>query len=339
MVRLVLAVRNADADSARKFAGHLLQPFNSDSPVDPFRCYDYVRRVFLASKLTSELCDVLTALLRTCASAPRDIPNIIQDAISACLDCARFLGADGAVQLANQRLSPEDSDAACESIIYRAVILRRLDVLRQSDIGAKVRACITFCMIFDEHVSLLKAADCPQLSNLNWHFLQRVLNFFKKTLFDEKHFCQLWVDSGAHGDQNREALVRAATEWVSQLCVHVDLFQSLCLLFLVALNFWVIAVRRCLHPEHKDSPEFRYVAAACSLKLAHAKFKSRNWSAALHHADAALNCVKLLRDQVLHEQLRNYIQKYKLLPALPPRSKELSPSTDIDFAKRWFESL
>ncbi len=85
-----------------------------------------------------------------------------------------------------------------------------------------------------------------------------------------------------------------------------------------------------MHPEHKDSPEFRYIAAACSLKLAHAKFKSRNWSAALHHADAALNCVKLLRDQVLHQQLRNYIQKYKLLPALPPRSKGLSPSTDVD---------
>lgn len=167
MVRLVLAVRNADADSARKFAGHLLQPSNSDSPVDPFRCYDHVKRVFLASKLTSELCDVLTALLQTCASAPRDIPKIIKDAISACLDCARFLGAGGAVQLANQLLSPEDSDAVCERIIHRAVILRRVDVLRQSEIGSKVLACITFCLTFDEHAALLKAADCPHVLNLN----------------------------------------------------------------------------------------------------------------------------------------------------------------------------
>ena len=89
-----------------------------------------------------------------------------------------------------------------------------------------------------------------------------------------------------------------------------------------------------MHPEHKDFPEFRYVAAACSLKLAHAKFKSRNWSDALYHADTALNCVKLLRDQVrsvdIHEQFRDYVQWYKLLPALPPRSKELPPGTDID---------
>jgi hypothetical protein len=92
-----------------------------------------------------------------------------------------------------------------------------------------------------------------------------------------------------------------------------------------------------LDPQKRDSPEFGYVAAACSLRIAFSKFKSRNWSVALQHADASLNSLKLLRAKVKlselpeNPQLANYTQTYNLLPALSPQQfKELTPGNAVD---------
>jgi hypothetical protein len=93
----------------------------------------------------------------------------------------------------------------------------------------------------------------------------------------------------------------------------------------------VIAIRHCLDPKKRNSPEFCYVAAACSLRMSYVKFKSRSWAASLQHADAALNCMKLLRAKVkLFEHSELHLQAYMLLPALSPQSKELSPSTAVE---------
>jgi hypothetical protein len=133
MVRLVSAVRNSDSISAQKYARALLLPSDAGSPVDPFSCYQDVRSIMLSAKMSSELCDLLSMLYQTCISTGQNGPEgLFQDAISACVDCGRFLGAGGAVQLMNGNHLPIDLNVI-QSIIERAVYLRRLDVLRPNE--------------------------------------------------------------------------------------------------------------------------------------------------------------------------------------------------------------
>ncbi len=133
MVRLVSAVRNSDPISAQKHACALLLPSNAGSLVDPFCCYHYVRNIFLSAKMHSELCDLLSLLHETCISSGQNGPEgLFQHTISACVDCGRFLGVGGAVQLLNSNDFPTDPNVI-QNIIERAVHLRRLDVLRPNE--------------------------------------------------------------------------------------------------------------------------------------------------------------------------------------------------------------
>jgi hypothetical protein len=72
--------------------------------------------------------------------------------------------------------------------------------------------------------------------------------------------------------------------------------------------------------------EFRYVAADCSLRMAKTKFVCKKWSAALQHADVAMNCMKLLHDKADFSGLP--VQKFALLPAVSPNSQDL-PTSDF----------
>ena len=156
MVRLVLAVRNVDSVSAERYARDLLLPSDKRAP-DPFGCYHSVFALFSSSNMTSELCDLLNALLQTCNSnggfwvyppKPSDhqianVPqSLLHDTIGACIKCSRFLGSGGAVHLLGDHNLPE----IVESIIQRAVILRRLDVLRpKKELGNEVLAQVILC--------------------------------------------------------------------------------------------------------------------------------------------------------------------------------------------------
>ena len=144
MVRLVLAVRNVDSVSAEMHARDLLLPSDKRAP-DPFSCYNSVFALFSSSNMTSELCDLLNALLQTFNSAHQNanVPqSLLRDTISACIKCARLLGSGGAVHLLGDHNFPE----VVESIIQRAVTLRRLDVLRpKKELGNEVLAQVIAC--------------------------------------------------------------------------------------------------------------------------------------------------------------------------------------------------
>jgi hypothetical protein len=163
MVRFVLAVRNGDGIAAQKYACSLLIP--SGAAIDPFRCYDSVRLILLASNMTSELCDVLSSLLQSCKSSGQAISkDIFEHVFSANLDCARLAGPGGALQLLFDHPSIGTKEHF-ERIIHRSITLRRFDVLRDSAVsqvnnraflfatrdafyrlvGANVFALTTFC--------------------------------------------------------------------------------------------------------------------------------------------------------------------------------------------------
>ena len=130
MVRFVLAVRNVDGVTAQKLACSLLLP--PGAAIDPFRCYVEIRLVLLASNMTSELCDVLSALLRHCKSNGLAFPkDLFEHVFTAYLDCARLARPGGALQLLSDHPSLS-SNEFFEKIIHRAIILRRFDVLRDS---------------------------------------------------------------------------------------------------------------------------------------------------------------------------------------------------------------
>ena len=61
--------------------------------------------------------------------------------------------------------------------------------------------------------------------------------------------------------------------------------------------------------------------------MAKTKFVSKKWSAALQHADVAMNCMKLLREKAEFSGLN--VQNFALLPAVSPHSQDLPMSTDI----------
>lgn len=141
MVRLVCAVRNGDAVSALQHARRLLLPYNHGA-VDPYQCYESVYRIFLESNMASELCDLLSELLQTCSSigcrsiGQININRIFEDTLNSCLACSRFLGTGGALQLLMDH--PEynaQSQSLYERILHRAIILRRFDVLRDTQVA------------------------------------------------------------------------------------------------------------------------------------------------------------------------------------------------------------
>jgi hypothetical protein len=68
--------------------------------------------------------------------------------------------------------------------------------------------------------------------------------------------------------------------------------------------------------------------------MAKAKFESKKYSAALQHADAALNCIKILREKTELSGLQT--ETYALLPAISPESQELPASTIIYLLRRPF---
>ena len=71
----------------------------------------------------------------------------------------------------------------------------------------------------------------------------------------------------------------------------------------------------------------RFIAATCSLKMAGIKFEARQWSAALQHADAALNFLKLLRAKPAVDGMLT--QDFALLPAVSPECGALPSSTSV----------
>lgn len=165
MVRLVCAVRNGDAASGLQHARRLLLPYKQGA-VDPYQCYEYVHRIFLESNMASELCDLLSELLQTCSSigcsfiGQINIKRIFEDTMSSCLDCSRFLGTGGALQLLMDH--PEynaQSQSFYERILHRAIILRRFDVLRDSQV-AQVTVLVQqfFCALME--------TPCQYLLNL-----------------------------------------------------------------------------------------------------------------------------------------------------------------------------
>jgi hypothetical protein len=141
VVRLVLAVRSGDSGAALACASHLLLPSREQrgAPVDPLRCYKFLHRVLSASNMTSELCDVSCALLHASKSAgPQADPVPFEHAFDACLDCCRFLGPGGAVRLLldfPNAYSKAQEAHFYDKIIQRAVIARRLDVLRDGHVA------------------------------------------------------------------------------------------------------------------------------------------------------------------------------------------------------------
>jgi len=151
VVRLVLAVRSGNAAVACACARELLMshqppshPLSSahrqqqqqqqlGAPIDPFHCYKFIHRLFSASNMTSELCDLLCTLLHASKSSGQPaFPALFDDAFSACLQCDRFLGHGGALQLLLDHPNPHGGpqEAFYEMILERAVIGRRLDVLK-----------------------------------------------------------------------------------------------------------------------------------------------------------------------------------------------------------------
>jgi len=81
-----------------------------------------------------------------------------------------------------------------------------------------------------------------------------------------------------------------------------------------------------LDPKRRDQDALRYIAATYSLKMAGVKFESKQWAAALQHADAALNCLKLLREKAAVEGGRT--QEFALLPAVSSGCGAL-PSSEL----------
>ena len=67
--------------------------------------------------------------------------------------------------------------------------------------------------------------------------------------------------------------------------------------------------------------------------MAKAKFESKKWSSALQHADAALNCITLLREKGELGGIQT--QEYTLLPAISPESGKLP--TSIAFNRTYFD--
>jgi hypothetical protein len=141
MVRLVCAVRNGDAVSALHHARRLLLPYKQGA-VDPYQCYESVHGIFMEANMASELCDLLSELLQTCSSigcssiGQINIKRIFEDTMSSCLVCSRFLGTGGALQLLMDH--PEynaQSQNFYQKILHRAIILRRFDVLRDSQVA------------------------------------------------------------------------------------------------------------------------------------------------------------------------------------------------------------
>jgi hypothetical protein len=163
MVRLVCAVRNGDAISALEHARRLLLP-HQQGAVDPFQCYEFILRVFLESNMPSELCDLLTEFLRTCSSTgcrsigQISIRRVFEDTMNSCLDCSRFLGTGGVLQLVMEH--PEynaQSQSFYEKILHRAVVLRRFDVLKDKHVAQVPFVSCSF-------VAALLASRCMRLN-------------------------------------------------------------------------------------------------------------------------------------------------------------------------------
>ncbi len=187
MVRFVLAVRNVDGVSAQKFACSLLMP--SGAPIDPFNCYSSVRLILLASNMTSELCDILSALLQSCKTNGQVTPkDLFEDVFSAHLDCARLTRPGGALQLLFDypSLNPKEY---FERIIHRAIILRRFDVLRDSLVAQVIACTVLFVALHATHLAFLKrfSAFTATILVVSDECCSTLLTFLKTVLLTNGH--------------------------------------------------------------------------------------------------------------------------------------------------------